>query len=493
MLDTVRERDALADDVARLDDMFRFADDPLHDLDPGTFRERFEGLVREFGEGRSKLAHMDFGGDVRLMSRIAAALQEAGSGLPEPVPWQEGPRGTWEDACFYACDLLREILSRKDDISKRAIDRHGDSIFGFLRLLLGGASPFRKAGRMPSKTGESRLLSWEERAMSVRTVATETLAFLMFRECDAGTGEAAGISPRIKDLLGECVSLETSPESLFKLGHFFSDCHALDREWALGLLDRLFPEDPDRRTLYVGAWTGFLSNAMSADQFFAPEFQGLYGRALGLRTKPEERVFPRYQFEPELGLANHLSIAFVEFDRFGFDHSLLRQFRESATQEQMRQFVKLTGRQIRGDSDRVSNLAKERLLNFWRWLLMEWEDASPFLELGGWINTRTGIFPPAELAGLALQTLRKTSGELTWYHGLNKSIPELAVASPENAVEIVRLFLHGSAVVEHSREVALTVGSGWQDAARRLAGHGAVGPDARALLAEMEGHWGRAG
>lgn len=490
-MDNVREHRGSVAVAVPPDGHFRVAGAPSIVSDTKSFHMHMDDLRYGLDDDRAKFISKDWDGDVRLMSQVARDMQEDGIDVVESARWRSAEIDEWIRVLLSALLLLRQIISRNDGLAARAVEMSGARMFDFLQCLLGDGSPIRPSRlRDAEPSFAAPYPSRESIAESLRTSATGALVGFMFRESEVAGGDSPAISRQAKDLVDACLALETSPVPLFMLGQGFSEMHRLDPEWALGLPDRLFPKGPDRRLMHIGAWTGFLSNVVTSDQFFSPEFQELFRRGLDLRTKPEERIRAGYYFEPERGIANHFAIAFVEFDGFGFDHHLFRRFRESASQEQMSRFVEVVGRQIRGDDAKVGDLAKKRVLEFWGWLLEEWDGLPPFLGLGWWMNTRSGVFPPGVLAELAGQSLRKTAGALGSYHQLTRSMPDLASASPEHAAGITRLFLHGESVMERDREFALSRSSEWLEAARRFCEREDAVPDARSLLREIECHGG---
>ena len=85
--------------------------------------------------------------------------------------------------------------------------------------------------------------------------------------------------------------------------------------------------------------------------------------------------------------------------------------------------------------------SKERLKQFWGWLLENHENPKPFIQFDWWINLENGIFEPAWLAKRARETLNKTQGALDSDFKLTQSIARLAKANPKDTLEIVRLYL----------------------------------------------------
>jgi hypothetical protein len=85
---------------------------------------------------------------------------------------------------------------------------------------------------------------------------------------------------------------------------------------------------------------------------------------------------------------------------------------------------------------------KKRIKDFWYWMLEKYtKDKKPFEAFGFWIDLDKGIFKGEELADLIKRTLEKTGGILDWDYALMKNIVRLAKESPENTLEILRLFL----------------------------------------------------
>jgi len=231
-------------------------------------------------------------------------------------------------------------------------------------------------------------------------------------------------------------------------GHYIASFYFRDRDWICDLLPQIFPQELEKRHLYLASWEGYLANNLYEEIFLDKNFQALYEKGLSL-TGAEDKTRRHFK-EPDEGLAVHLALAFMFYcPKFGFDDPLFKKFWEKGKDvERQAEFVSFIGRMfISGDNAQAKELlaknaqCRQRLVDFWEWAIKNHDDSKIFADFGFWINTDKKVFQPFWLAEMAKKTLEKSTGFLEWDYALVKGIVELAKANAKDTLEIVRLHL----------------------------------------------------
>src|SRR3569623_1987697 len=184
---------------------------------------------------------------------------------------------------------------------------------------------------------------------------------------------------------------------MFMFGHYLPNFYFRDTTWIRWLLPRIFPSDAAAKHLYTAAWEGYLVNNLYEEMFFDVEIQKLYGRGLQLTDAdyPNQKHFK----EPDASIAVHLSLAFMHYKQFDFDHPLFKAFWGKDDPDLHGEFISFLGRSFVSESNAKANKllekdpgSKQRLRDLCDWLLKNYKDPRPFRKVGFWINLEKGIF-----------------------------------------------------------------------------------------------------
>lgn len=390
---------------------------------------------------------------------LCCAIRDSG----EREPFERGQRvsgwhdtwlADWDAVHSAMADALRELLTIQDGLTPVDYGRYRDQIFGSVTYLLTHPDPSPEDEQFKITESALGIKAMHEDAdgrwatdpltMAINTVRGR--AFDVFNLFVVLDGEK--IKSDVQQLYEEVLLRENTRALMFMFGRYLSNIYFRDKDWTRRLLPRIFSQSAAKIWLYSAAWEGHLSARLYGEMFSDPAIQDLYRRALDL-TDDDYPLRQRHFKDPDEGIAEHLALAFMHYKEFGLDHPLLKAFWKKENPKQHAHFVQSLGRFFisRDNSEEFftnNPKSKNRLRNFWDWLLKEQEKQALFKEFGLWINLDKGIFDPVWLARRIKQTLEKTNGLLKWQYELIRSAPQLAQAAPEDTLKIARLyFLEG--------------------------------------------------
>lgn len=368
----------------------------------------------------------------------------------------ESWRANWDAVHMVATDVLRDLLTEQDGKALLDLGKHRDRIFGIVSYLLSypKPSPADEEFDMPGSALDVRAMRDDADArwatdpfnMAINTVRGR--AFEVFKLFVVLDGKE--IRDDVKELYEGVLDREDTRALMAMFGRSLPMCYFRDKDWTRKLLPRIFPRDTAKKWLHSAAWEGFLSKGMYFEMISDPEIQDLYLRGLVLTDDDHPRR-QRHLVEPDEGISEHFALAFMYYEEFGLDHSLLNAYWNNDSPTQHAYFVNSIGRSFLSrekaeESFEFSREVKRRIRELWDWLLDKREEREVYMEFGFWINLDKGIFEPDWLAQRVRETLERTNGFLTWDNGLVKVSPQLAQAAPEDTFEIVRLYLHEGGV-----------------------------------------------
>ncbi len=391
--------------------------------------------------------------------------------LGERVRLERGPRehtglyasswlANWDAVHSAMADVLRELLAEQDGLTSVDFGRHRDRILEIAGYLLSYPDPSpadEQVETAPSLVGSSSDTNYSVidpftmAINSVRGRAFQAFVQLVFQDGRKFNEDVEEqISDDVKAMYESVLRKENTRALMFLYGHYLPSFYFRDRDWIRKLLPRIFDQEPAQRHLYTSAWEGYLARNLYEGIFLDPVFQNLYERALDLR----ENDFPRQQRHfknPDEGIAQHLALAFMHYEEFGFDHQLFKAFWKNDSPKQHAHFVSFIGRSFISrdeaeESFEFSREVKGRLRGLWDRLLQSDEKREVYKEFGHWINLDKGIFEPIWLARRVRETLERADGFLNWDNELVKASPRLAQAAPVDTLGIARLCLHEGGV-----------------------------------------------
>ena len=416
------------------------------------------GIQETIKNDRAAASEVDWDGVFDLFTTVTNAGEsdrfERGQREPDGL-YASSWLANWDAVHSAIADVLRELLTEQDGLTPVDFDMHRDRILeitGYLLSYLDPSPADEQIETAPSLIGSSSDANYsviDPFTMALGSVRGRAYqAFVQFVFQDGrkfNEDNEVKISDDVKGLYESVLQKENTRAIMFLYGHYLPSFYFRDRDWIRKLLPRIFDQEPAQKHLYTAAWEGYLANNLYKEMFLEPVFRNLYQRALDLKKND----FPRQQRhfkEPDKGIATHLALAFMHFSGFGLDHALLNAFWEKDSPKQHAHFVSFIGRSFisRDKAGRSFELSQEmisRLRELWDWLLQKHEKQEVYMEFSLWINLDQGIFEPAWLAQRVRQTLERTNGTLNWGVELVKVCPRLALAAPEDTLEIARFYL----------------------------------------------------
>lgn len=403
-----------------------------------TFSDLY-GMVRKIRSRREQAGGEDWGGLIDRFQEIAdSGKSEPFSGMGERADDGE-PKDHWYGVHMLVCDLLGKALAINDGVSRRLALGHTPAIIDILWYMLGYAyrdPSLRDSGASTGKGNEMDAGQFAGVSRSLRSGILKTVWGLMVRGDGLARGELDRVRTEIKNLFRTFVKMESHHLNMFLVGQLFPSFYRRDRKFGHEMLPLVFPEEKEKESLYVAAWTGYLVRTPSEKILDDPKIVGLYRRGLALDAKVNEPYFPRFHDDYMAGIAKHLAFAHLRFEKFDIESDLVSRFLRKGDSTQFASFIDCVGREITFADPRYFDRMRLRLPRTWEWFLSNYKTPKTFEHFGTWINAGSGLFDTAELARLTLKTLKETKGKLEWKHGLAESMASFEECAPEMARDI---------------------------------------------------------
>ncbi len=420
-------------------------------LDPHYTYEYFSGIektIRDYGE---IAAEANWNGVINLLEEISASGEKAPFARGESKFddfWHAG----WDAVHLVATDVLRDLLTERDSQALIQFEKYREQSFKIISYFLTHPqpSPEDEQDEMPrgaldlrarNRDPENRWLTdpFSSAIQTVRGRAFET--FVLFAERDG-----PHLKDDVKQVYERLIKKESTRALMSMAGRFLPFFYFRDMDWMRKFLPQIFSQEPEKKYLNTSAWEGYLTNGLYREMFTDPNIQHLYWRGLD-RTDDD---YPQHQVHvtnPDEGIAEHLALALMYYgEEFGFDTPMFKAFWERDNPKQHAHFVGFLGQEFVFRSD-INDFhknhpeGKQRLRDFWSWLIENHNSPETFREFGLWINLDKGLFEPVWLAQQVKETLEKTKGVLESENDLRESSVRLAQEAPEVTLEIAWLHL----------------------------------------------------
>lgn len=374
----------------------------------------------------------------------------------------------WTGVHSAMTDVIQELLKGEGGRTILNFDKYREQLLEVLDYLLKypDPTPEDEKPEIVKERVESSGAVNDPFMMAINTVRGRAFqAFVMFIYQDGKKfkkEDVSKFSSDVKELYETVLEKENTRALMFMFGHYLPSFYFRDKEWIRKLLPKIFPTDPEKKDFYTAAWEGYLSYSIYEEIFFDSDIQELYKRGLALTKEdfPKQKHFK----DPNESMATHLALAFMHFKEFDFEHPLFKAFWAGNSKRHVH-FNSFIGRSFVSGDNKISNEAiekepwiKERIKDFWDWIIENHEGVELFAGFGFWINLEKDIFEPAWLAKRTRETLEKTGGVLDWDYGLNESIIKLAEKAPEDALAITRLYLLEGGVHRKSQRIPFHMG-----------------------------------
>ena len=414
--------------------------------------------------------YVDWKNLIDLLLKIKESGEEKSfSNEPQEQKFGYTLLANWNWVHFAMTDVIIELLKSKDGIVVIDFTKYRRELLEVIQYLLNYPDPTPKdekietAGMTIERGKEKKIADPFTMAInSIRGRAFKDFVLFIYQD-----GEK--LKEDVKEVFKKVLEKENTRALMFMFGYYLPSFYFRDKEWVRSLFSKIFPKEENNR-LYTASWQGYLSpQSLYKELFFDLEIQKLYEYGINLKEEDYNQEDSR---DLEEGIAIHLAFAFVHFKEFDFENKLFKKFWEEGTSKEHFHFISFIGRNIITREDNLIEKiekdgldVKKRINDFWNWMLEKYtKDKKPFEAFGFWIGLDKGIFKGEELADLIKRTLEKTEGVLDWDYALVKNIVRLAKESPEDTLEILRLFLNG--VLENKREnrILIYIDQEWYEA-----------------------------
>ncbi|MBP7796669.1 MAG: hypothetical protein KA059_07855 [Elusimicrobiales bacterium] len=435
-------------------------------LAPHYIDAYFDGIRRALHENKTGMGNINWQGLISVFIKIK------NFGKNKSFEQEKSSRNTfnfligWNSVHSNITDVIKELLVESDGKTRINFSEFRDRLFEIISYLLNYPDPVPEdelvdTDKIKSQASGTNYLVADPLTTAINSVrgrAFESFVYFIYQDGKKFVkDDAIKLSADVKNVYEEVLEKENTRALMFMFGHYLPSFYFRDKEWIRGLLPKIFPTAEDKKHLYLAAWEGYLAANLYKDMFFEPDFQKLYER--GLMLTGDDDPGRKYFKKPEEGIAIHLALAFVHFDEFGFDHQLFKKFWENSYINQHSVFIRFIGRSIISENnDRNNELlekksqVKQRLKDFWDWMLKNYKQQKPFAEFGFWVNPKNPVFDSPWLANQLKRTLEITKGVIDWDYGIANAMPQLAKEAPEDTLAIARLFfLEGSVRNEERR------------------------------------------
>lgn len=439
--------------------------------------------------------------DLRPLNALLEAIRDSGS--KEPFKDGEGERrgwsADWMSVHRQMTDVVIELLREPEGDPRFDFGAHRDTLLATISYLLSHPHPTEKENDVSTASfkrqdpGSREYVLSDPHAVAINSVrgeAFQALGSFVFLDGKLLAPTGKKIGDDVKGLYERVLRAERTQALMFMFGRYLPTFYYRDTKWILGLLPEIFSPDPSKKDLYLAAWEGYLSVAIYEEMFAEPQIAALYQRAID----DSDADYTKRHYIHELGeaLATHLALAFMHYPAAGFDSHLFKAFWGHDIGNRHAAFVQfLGGKYLSGKSEDADGFlaktpaAKERLKEFWDWLLARGASIGVLANFGYWIDAEKGVLDPAWLASRVKTTLEKTSGELEWEYGLQKSISQLAVAAPADTLAILRSHLLDWGLKAGVSQRFFFLREDWQDAFRILFENPSTKAGTEALINEL--------
>jgi len=411
--------------------------------------------------------------------------------------------GRWNAVCAEMIKLLKRVLGENGKKLGFKWNPHRHDVLSVIEHMFNYPDPIPEdelisSAKMTETTGGHEPLVSDPFTLAINSIRGQAfqlfaLAVDLDRE-KVDDVESEELSADIKELYEYLLNKEETRSIRFLFGHYLPMFFFRDKNWLISILHNIFPTGMEKKYIYLAAWEGLLSNNLYLEMFEDEEIRKLYKNAIVMTEKnyPHQKHFTN----PDEGIAQHFALAYV-VSGFGFGNELFEFFWKEGSEGQHIAFVDRLGRSfVTSQNPKALNLLREnenarrKIKGMWDWILDNYPDPKIFDGIGFWIDLDKGIFQASELASYLAKTLVKTDGYLKWDIGLQENIVALANGSPEDTVEIARLYLLEGGVRKGLNSLHFSLDEKWIEAFRILYKQPATKQPALSLINDLIGEGG---
>lgn len=405
----------------------------------------------------------------------------------------------WDGVCVALTDLLHHLL--RYDGEPVSFEKNRQFFIETLAYLLVSSDPTPEEEIPKLRTkydGEEEYSESDPFTKAINSVRGRAFqALAMFVDKDVQLQEKKGkktdeirLSDDVKSIYVLLAQNEKTRAVRFLFGKYLATFYLRDPKWMQEHFGMIF--DRNNNDLYLAAMEGYLTSGLWYDVFTAmqPEYSYL------MELNKDRYTKRKYFRDLDEGLATHFGLAFMHYDNFSPENSeILKRFIDTQNEERLSEFIKFIGGQAFSRSGakkwieeqtKNNHFFLERLLAFWTWANEHIESRVILSSFGLWVDAEEGVISLPYLAKHLRATMEKTSGLLSWDHGMTKSLPLLANAAPEDTLTIIRLHFLGSDNKLRNDELRwVYIDETWEEAFTALYSNEKLRPAVRDLVNDL--------
>jgi len=405
--------------------------------------------------------NINWSGTIKLLSNIVDSGQalEFNQG-PREREYHDAWLQSWEAVHDAMADVLQAVI---DELSVAEFRKQRSNLIKVSEYLIKHPDPtpetenekIKEIERDP-QTGDEKSIGSDPLTIAINSVRGRAYqAFVKFVEKDGETKQKTAIpilSTDVKKIYVECLYKENTRAVMFLFGQYLPFFFYQDREWIRSIVAEIFNDDPKRKDLYLAAWEGYLVQNLYLE--FFNELVGYYKKAILL--DPADYTSRKYHKNLDVGLADHIALAFVHISDFSFNSELFKSFWEKNIPARHKEFISFIGRySISRDKAKEwntnQNIEIEKIKELWDWVLKNNVNSEVLVGFDLWMDAEKEIFDISWLAKHIRDSLEKINGKMEWDHGLTQSFPCLAIKAPIDTLDILRIYFLGSEGVRRRR------------------------------------------
>lgn len=249
----------------------------------------------------------------------------------------------------------------------------------------------------------------------------------------------------VKVLYEHILDTDFSNAVRFTIGQFLASFYFRDTAYIQGLMSKIFPKDGSEeldQKLFFATWEGYLASSLYKELF--AELEPYYEYAV--KINPDDYPERKYLKGLDEALAVHLALAFAHYD-FKIGDSLFNLFWETKNETRHYEFVSFIGRSCLTRSQagdewlKENNVSKEKLVEFWDWMLAQDFEPKAYSGFGLWINPDIEVVEEKQIVDRLPKTLEKSDGDLDWDYGFTQKLEKFAELNPRNTLRAIELYL----------------------------------------------------
>ena len=439
-------------------------------LDPHYTYSFLQGAEEYIRNHRDELKDINWDGLIKLLTDIKKSGKKPFNHEKRQQNISMGLLINWDGVHSAMADVIQRLLEERNGKTIIDFSKYRDNLFEIIKYLLNYPNPTSKdeeiktAAIKTKSAGDSDYVVSDPFTMAINTVRGRAFrAFVLFVYQDGKELEKEKkkikIKKDVKEVYEEVLSKEDTRALMFMFGYYLPSFYFRDKQdkkWIKGLLPKIFPEEPEKKNLYTAAWEGYLSTDLYKQMFFDSDIWKLYERGLQLTDKdyPKQKHFRN----PDEALADHLALAFVHFPKFVKDFprikkgdkwdKLFKEFWESKNTKRHKEFISFIGKYAISRKDpnewlKQNKINKDKLKEFWSWILEKNLEPDALAGFGFWINPKEEVLGNDFVVKKMAQTIEKSAGKIDWDYGLSKRLSAFAEVSPENTLKIIKNYLLG--------------------------------------------------